>query len=200
MSSIANCDVGPNGLYQRADAMFEREKLLGSTERSIVVQTHLGHSIRNVIGPPVGEYDRRQFELLVARYGRYWERRKPPVGVYNCAGHVWASRRTAIYDETEWRVVLRDDGYRRVQLTELPLPEDLAVYIDSTNGEVLHVGRIVVMRPGLAEGSPPIPWVVSKWKDTSGEVVHNVHDVPYAGQGFSVSIEYWTDRPSAIPG
>lgn len=133
----------------------------------------------------------RNYKRLLSKHGR-WTPRRPPSGEYNCAGHVWASRRTCIYEESEYRKILDDDGYRRV--TE-PMPDDLAIYVDEAAG-ILHIGRIVELTPGIAEGSPRIPLVVSKWSDWTGEVCHLVTDHNFDNaQGFDVSVEYWTDRP-----
>jgi hypothetical protein len=111
---------------------------------------------------------------------------------------VWASRRTAILEEEDWRLILREDGYRRLSENEEPVPDDLAVYVDRSSGRAgfLHVARILEVRAGLAPDSDKIPWVVSKWDSVSGEALHHVHDVAYGRQGFEFRVEYWTDRPA----
>ena len=73
------------------NAMFEELRLLGSTEKSIVVQTRKGTPIDNLVEIEPGEAEGRRYRLLLEKYGRHWEERKPATGVYNCAGHVWAS-------------------------------------------------------------------------------------------------------------
>ncbi len=80
--------------------MFDEEILLGDTEPRILVQTSLGSSIRNAIAPEPGEVGRRKYERIRDRYGTNWTRRKPACGRYNCFGMAFASRRTAIYDES----------------------------------------------------------------------------------------------------
>jgi len=175
--------------------MFEEARLLGRTERSIIVQTRKGTNIRNLIEPEPGIQQRRIYEALLRKYGRNWKRRKPATGVYNCAGHVWASRRTALLEPMDWKVILEEDGYRQLADAEPPLPGDLAVYVDTVNTEILHVARVLEIREGVSAGSSTIPWVLSKWSSTSGEAMHLAHDVPYGNQGFSLKTEYWTDRP-----
>jgi hypothetical protein len=177
--------------------MFEREHLLGSTGGSIVVQTRRGRDVKNLIELEPGERERRKYELLLGRHGQHWVRRKPVTGVYNCAGHVWASRRTAILEGAFWGMVLEDDGYRRLGTGEQPMPGDLVIYRDSDSKiGFLHVGMILTLEAGIAVESPRIPWVLSKWDSTSGEVMHRSFDVPFDRRVFSVVTEYWTDRPA----
>jgi hypothetical protein len=174
--------------------MFEELRLLGPTERNIVVQTRKGTSIENVIEAEPGEPEQRRYQLLLKRIGQNWRERKPAAGVYNCAGHVWASRRTSILADDAWRTILQEDGYRRLSDTESPVAGDLVIYRDSTNQSFNHVGAILELCEGVALGSPRVPRVLSKWNSTSGEVIHLSRDVPYDLQ--SVTIEYWTDCPA----
>jgi hypothetical protein len=177
--------------------MFDELRLLGSTERRIVVQTRRGTSLRNLVELEPGFPERQKYQLLLKRYGGNWIERKPPTGAYNCAGHVWASRRTALLEEADWRTILEEDDYRRLGDAERPAPGDLVLYINTAAREILHVGMILELRPGIGPDSTKIPWILSKWNSTSGEVLHWVSDVPYNRQGFPVRIEYWTDRPAA---
>lgn len=172
--------------------MFEFQKLLGSNRRGIALQTKLGTDIPNQLGAELTAVAARRDELLVKRCGNQWQRRRPACGEYNCAGHVWACRRTGIFEPQAWTKILADDGYR---MTKHPQPDDLAVYFDQNN-EILHVGRIVELK-SIAIGSSPVPWVVSKWAIDTGEFVHNVNHHPYhdPALGFQVRIDYWTDRP-----
>jgi len=128
--------------------------------------------------------------LLLDKFGRNWKQRKPATGGYNCAGHVWASRRTAILEPEAWRLILMDDGYRRLPDSEEPSPGDLVLYVDRRDNGFLHVGEILELRESIGRRAP---WVLSKWNSTSGEVMHYVHDVPFRMQ-FDVRCEYWSDR------
>jgi hypothetical protein len=175
--------------------MLEELKLLGPTERSIVVQTRKGTPVENLIELEPGEPECRRYRLLLQRFGQNWKERKPACGVYNCAGHVWASRRTSILADEAWRIILREDGYRLLLDTETPIPGDLALYADEP-GELLHVGMILEVQKGFDDESPRMAWVLSKWNSTSGEVMHFAHDVPYGKQGIPFKIQYWTDRPA----
>jgi hypothetical protein len=171
--------------------MFELQRLQGSSAFKIALQTRRGRDIDNTVGPELTEAHRRQYAALLRVSGREWRERKPPAAGYNCFGHVWASRRTCIYEEVEWRKILEDDGYRQ---TNEPMPDDLVFYVERKCG-VMHVGRMIEEREGITQASDRIPWVVSKWSDWSGEVLHHIRDVPFEKQGFDVSIECWTDRP-----
>lgn len=171
--------------------MFELQRLQGPDEFKIALHTRWGRDIANTVGPELTDVHSRRYAALLHQSGRNWRERKPPSAGYNCAGHVWASRRTCIYEESEWRKILDDDGYRR---TDEPIPDDIVLYLERERG-VLHVGRILELREGITATSPRIPWVVSKWSDWGGEVFHHVSDVPFHTQGFDVRIEYWTDRP-----
>ena len=171
--------------------MFELQRLQGTPTPGIVLQTRLGTNIQNSLGLTISETHVRRFELLVRKYGDRWKQRRPPSGAYNCAGHIWASRRTCIYEPADWQRILADDGYR---LTMSPMADDIVIYSDQDQ-EILHIARVLELRPGIAEESPVIPWIVSKWNDWSGESFHFVYDHPLGQQGFDVSIAYWTDRP-----
>jgi hypothetical protein len=188
------------GIWRAANELelipvFEEARLLGPTERSIIVQTREGTNITNVIEPAPGNQQRQLYLALLQRYGSNWEERKRATGGYNCAGHIWASRRTALLDPEEWRVILREDGYRQLSNGELRAPGDLVLYIEQRTDEILHVARIVWLRQGVVPNAQRIPWVLSKWNSTSGEVLHSAYDVPYEDQKIPVRMEWWCDRP-----
>lgn len=178
-----------------AKTMFETARLLGSAERSIIVETHRGTRLANVIEPVPGHQQRQFYQALLKRYGENWRERKLATGVYNCAGHVWASRRTSLLEPGQWRLILDEDGYRRLDAPGEVFPGDLVIYADRTSSEILHVAQVLELRPGLRPEGPRIPWVLSKWDAKSGEVMHLAYDVPYEKQGIEFSIEWWTDRP-----
>jgi len=170
--------------------MFELQRLQEVAGAGIALQRRTGRDIRNVSGVELTERRLANYQLLLARYGQRWFQRRPPFGCYNCAGHVWASRRASIYEEADWRLILQDDGYRK---TDEPVADDLAIYVEKQLG-ILHIGRVLELRPGIAEGSQRVPWIVSKWSDVSGEVCHHLHDHPLRQSGFVISVEFWSDR------
>jgi hypothetical protein len=172
--------------------LFEFVHLLGSEKRSIGLQTRKGRDIPNEVGSEITASHRERFLLLVKPFADKWRIRKGPSAAYNCTGHVWASRRTNIYELTlAWSIIKVDDAYRQ---TLHPQPDDLAFYVDQ-DGELLHVARVVEIRKGVTEESEPIPWAVSKWADWTGEVFHSVYDHPFHGTFEGVTVQYWTDRP-----
>jgi hypothetical protein len=180
--------------------MFEELRLLGSTERSIVVQTRKGTCIENVVEVEPGETEQRRYRSLLNKFGQCWRERKGATGAYNCAGHVWTSRRTSILSPECWRIILKEDGYRTLRFSEMPVAGDLVLYASEEVGDYIHVGMIMEMRDGVSREAKKIPWVLSKWNSTSGEVMHYVHDVPYGKQGIRAEVEYWTDRPNESEG
>jgi len=184
--------------------MFDNLQLLSTSSPDIVLHTRTRRPIPNEIGcAPTEQHIRRFQALLKQGQPLGWEVRKPPTGGYNCAGHVWASRRTGIYEDLEQNVkyILQDDGYRligRENAYTLVLQGDLVLYWDSfQQGRLfLHVGMVSEMRDGVTRESPRLPWVLSKWDDVSGEVLHHFKNVPFPAGDFVV--EFWTDRPITV--
>jgi hypothetical protein len=181
--------------------MFERLRLLGSAERGIVLQTHKGREIENAIGAEPGPQELAKQARFIAPFQGRWKERKPPCGIYNCVGHVWASRRTAVYapgmeDKIDW--LLGDDGYRKLGEGEPVYPGDLALYWDAEPKvrSFLHVGMVTRLAEGISRESPLVPFVLSKWSDTSGEYEHNCYDHPYHQHTQRLVIEFWTERRS----
>jgi hypothetical protein len=179
--------------------MFESALLLGETERSIDLATAKGRSIKNLVEVhPPPPHSIKNYALLVSQSGAGWKERKPATGRYNCAGHVWASRRTSIFEVAEFNAIIDDDGYRRLGQNEPVLPGDIATYVDQDNrDEILHVGRVYFLAPGITSTSKPIPWIISKWNSTSGESLHSAYDVPYRKDFPNLGIFFLTDRPAA---
>lgn len=138
-------------------AVFEEVKIFRPSEPSIIVQTRQGTNIENLIEPEPGYQQRQFYRALIKKYGRNWQERKPATGGYNCAGHIWASRRTALLEPAEWRVILDEDGYRQLSNAESKEPGDLVLYLEQDTGEILHVARVLRLRCGVAPNAEPIP-------------------------------------------
>lgn len=177
--------------------MFELPHLAGSRERGIEVQTRLAARIPNSQALEPDSQSVAVFERLLEKHPN-WILRKRPCGIYNCAGHAWASRRTAIYEQKWYERILQDDGYRRIGVSEEPSHSDLAIYFILGSRQIMHVGIVTELRWVEHSGSSSsagqrIPWVLSKWNDASGEVLHHVNDVPFGEGNWEVS--FWTDRP-----
>lgn len=169
-------------------ATLDDLEFLGTPERSLRLDTRAGSPIQNAVAPdPPPPHAILKYERLREAHGRQWHRRKAPCGFYNCFGMVFASRRTAIYDETEIQRILREDGYREVSGLEA-VPGDVVFYRASWG--LLHAG--LVLEVSVPAGLPAVR-VLSKWDDASGEDYHGHIDHPY-GETLD-RIEFWTDRP-----
>jgi len=174
--------------------MFEELRLLGPTARSIVLHTHLSSPIKNEIALEPEDIDIRKYQYLLGKHPN-WHPRKPPCGVYNCVGHVWASRRTAVYESLDRQVlrILDDDGYQPLDWPGESLAlGDVVTYWDSAKNHkgFVHVGIVSQLR-FLTQGAQQVPWVLSKWDDVSGEVLHHYTDCPFSKE---IEAEFWTDR------
>jgi hypothetical protein len=176
--------------------MFEDLLFRGTPRREIVVETILGTRLRNFISPPADFHAQQRQASLVSRVGFGWSERKGATGGYNCAGMVWASRRTCLTEPEDWRIVLKEDGYRRIKQAEQPHVGDVAVYVSSTVKETIHLARVVEIRKLTAGGdtSAATPWLLSKWDNQFGESFHHPQNVHLNG-GETFELEYWTDRP-----
>ena len=92
-------------------------------------------------------------------------------------------------------MIFVDDGYRR---TQNPQPGDLIVYTDASAG-YLHVGLLLSSEALILDPNSKATEfrVLSKLNAWAGELLHLPNDLmPLwpASQGFSVLVEYWTDR------
>jgi hypothetical protein len=166
--------------------------VLGSTERSIVVETHKGRRLENSIALPPGQIEKRKYDLLRSRHPQ-WRQRTAACGVYNCFGHLFASRRTSIRDDTEVEKVLHDDGYRRLTPDERVAAGDIILYRNREDGRLLHAGQVCAILRLHSTGSGVIQ-VLSKWDDACGEDEHAIDDVPYESYGIEHVAERWTER------
>jgi hypothetical protein len=96
-----------------------------------------------------------------------------PVGpsrAYNCHGLTFGARRTGINSPSEINKILSDDGYRRLEFSEVVHPGDIAIYIKEA--EISHSGMVVWVT------ERQLPWILSKW-GIYHEVVHTPQDCPY---------------------
>ncbi|OPX20053.1 MAG: hypothetical protein BZ151_05910 [Desulfobacca sp. 4484_104] len=169
--------------------MLEMARLVGTPRKGIILQTRAGRNVENSQSCEPDVLTRERYDLLRRKYYS-WINRKPACGVYNCFGLVWASRRTAIYDESELSKILTDDGYRRLATEEQIQHGDVILY--RLDGNTLHAAMALELRQLQLESSK-MPWVLSKWGNVFGEDIHHFLDVPDDIR--ECSIEIWTDRP-----
>ena len=167
--------------------MFDNLKLLRTGPSKLALQTRKGHNIENEVALPPEAHQLRKYDALRQKHIRWWNRRGA-CGTYNCYGHIFAARRTAIYEDKEVTQILSDDGYARVSHAVVAIG-DVALYRAAYG--LVHAAQIVE----VGEADPmtrlrPI-WALSKWDDGCGEDCHLLSDVPFAYDG---EIEIWTDR------
>lgn len=169
----------------------------------IPLATHLGTSIPNETSGPVLKLSlgrQKSEEAFVNK----WDRLRTPTAGYNCFGHVFASRRTAIYSP-DIDQILFEDGYSRIDDPAAFRVDDIVVYYDSRGAT--HVARIVELRTGSLLDSPSqhsitIPWVQSKFDDVSGEYLHALEDYRWDIKPSEIKSRVYRPRgavPSRVP-
>ena len=180
--------------------MFEEEILLGVVERCIRLDTHLGTPIPNSIGPEPDEKARQFYERIRKKFGSRWINRKPATGVYNCFGMVFASRRTSILDNEVIRLILKEDGYRRLSTQTDLHTGDIVLYRDCERDDIYHVAMVTRWQPLVmpsdsvgAHSRTGACYVLSKWDRFCGEDEHHIEH--HCWVDADVQLEYWTDRP-----
>jgi len=177
--------------------VFGAIELGGTPAKGIVVQTRLGTPIENSQGPEP-DYQALRIADKLEQDHQDWEKRKPACGVYNCAGHIWASRRTSICESRDYDTILGEDGYRLLGAGESPKQGDITVYRLIDSKTILHVAMIMEARAGLGVlSSVRALYALSKWNPFCGEYMHKLEDVPLQPQFLrsEYALEYWTDRP-----
>lgn len=174
--------------------MFELARLAGHQEEGIALATRKNTPIKNAQAPAVPDYQSLQADDRRNRTNGNWVIRKGPTGIYNCYGHVFASRRTAIYEQSELERIFHEDDYRELGSQEAPRLGDLAVYYLAGATSISHVGFVAELKQlavgiGFAVVEPAV-WILSKWNDSASEVLHHVNDAPWP----DFEVRYWTDR------
>lgn len=170
--------------------MFGNVKILGTPPRGIKLQTRRGNDIANEIAPAPEIRHMRSFQDLLRKF-KSWEIRCESVGIYNCAGHVWGSRRTSIYDDSAYRLIISDDDYQKISVIDVR-PGDIVLYFDEEHREIYHVGMVVQLRDLIVGGNTKVPWVLSKLGDSMGEVIHSAYDIHLPN--YSPEPEFWSER------
>jgi hypothetical protein len=174
---------------------------LGETRWSIPLATHLRTDLENETSAPVLALPPRR-QRTEERYVSLWKQRRPPIAGYNCFGHVFANRRTALYN-LDVELVLAEDGFGRISGLESIVVGDIVIYSDETGPT--HAARVerlerleqVIVSPTEQGSNPPgpIPIVLSKFDDVSGEYEHPLEDYRW-DQG---QITYCVYRDRHVP-
>jgi hypothetical protein len=146
--------------------MLEMARLVGTPRQGIILQTRAGHDVANSQSCEPDATIRARYEGLRRKHFA-WLGRKPACGLYNCFGLVWASRRTAIYEESDISKILTDDGYRQLMADSELRPGDVVLY--RYPGNTLHAAMVVELK---SLDTSTIPWVLSKWGPVFGEDLH----------------------------
>ena len=105
---------------------------------------------------------------------------------YNCAGLVFANRRTCV-EPMCVPEILRRDGYRQIGIRQA-CRGDVVLY-RTPDDEVQHVGILIERNPDYSTGTWRMS-VLSQW-GLGGEFIHDLEDVPPL---FGEPTEAWTDR------
>jgi hypothetical protein len=170
--------------------MLEMARLVGTPPKEIILQTRAGNCVAN---NQACDPDARNLYIYNLLRGNHlaWVNRKLACGVYNCFGLVWASRRTAIYEERSVSQIIMEDGYRELRIEEQPQPGDVVVYLH-LSGEIRNTLHAAVILKLEQRGPGKVPLLLSKWNDSCGEDIHEIRDVPQSFGNYV--IEFWTDR------
>lgn len=124
---------------------------------------------------------RTRLDSFRRRFPSASPRNTRPTGIYNCHGRVFAASRTGIYETAALRLILRDDGYRRV-LAHQTQPGDIVLYVDES-GDIEHSAILITpARNNLTQ----LDQVVSKW----GNFLEYVHELPICPYDYA-AIEFW---------
>jgi hypothetical protein len=152
----------------------------------ILLSTRLGTPVANLQGAEIDPRRRPFLRQALRAYGSL-ELRSPETGQYNCHGLVFASRRTRIVESSLVELILREDGYRRID-EDQAMEGDLVIY--RNEDEIMHTA-VVTEVGNLGPGRPRLVLkVLSKWGDHA-EYFHHPANVPnYFGER-----EVWTERP-----
>ena len=143
---------------------------------ALALQTRERKDIENSYdrrGPTAGE--QLHVDHLIAEYSESVARTRTPSAQYDCHGLTFADRRTGICPSDVVRQILLQDGYRKVELSDV-LPGDAVIYIGQ-DGEVEHSGVVVELRRSLS-GAVVDTVVVSKWGGAH-EAMHPSRHCPW---------------------
>jgi hypothetical protein len=142
----------------------------------IIVQTRAGTRIRVSQASTLQATFRAGDKIEHGKHPNAVPRTQEISGFFNCHGLVFASRRAAIDEVDQMPMILKEDGYTKVPVTDI-LPGDVAIYYDLTNGDALH-SAVVVDCP---QNHAAAVMVVSKW-GYGREYRHALNDCPYQGR------------------
>jgi len=144
-------------------------------KQALSVQTRLANDIENEFNPTPPHFrDRAVCEKHKADFPNAMPRTESPTYGYNCHGLTFAARRTQVWSSTDIQHILREDGYKEVQLRDA-LPGDVAIYRSRETAEIEH-SAVVIQKATTGDFKGPL--VISKWGPCQ-EFIHFYLECPY---------------------
>ena len=168
--------------------------------KKLTIETKTGIPIPNEQAEDIVSGDKRFYcDKLWTKYldaCPSWKRRRPSTPLYNCAGLVFAHRRTGIYDSEWYERLLDEEGYREIP-RDKSLPGDIVAYRNDKK-EILHFALVYASSPGIQFGEVHQVLAISKWDSRTGEFLHKVDESPFTVKNAQEkgSPFFYTDRPN----
>ena len=139
----------------------------------ITVQTRDGYDIENCQCELILPKDIKDCKELQKKYSEAIYR-TGLIPIYNCHGFVFASRRTAINNNSDIIKILKDDKYIIIEDVSNVIPGDIVIYKDRRSGDIEH-SAVVIEKPNELMQAK----VISKW-GKAFEVIHFINNCPYS--------------------
>ena len=136
---------------------------------AIRLETSKGRGIDNWQGREISSFH-LNWSRELPKHFPYATRRTEPSPFYNCHGLVFGCRRTSIEKRAAINLILNDDNYVEIPMTEV-LPGDIVIYY-SEQGDPNHSGVVLEYKAPLV-----LPIIFSKWGN-AGEHIHALRDCP----------------------
>jgi len=125
MQSYFDNDLLANQMLSRKNCRGAKMSIITNAssivENSINLCTRKNTPIDNVQCFGISQFNLNQISSMRARIGEDKIRAKES-GVYNCHGLVFASRRAVIEDPNLIRVIIKEDGYKRIEISNVSTP------------------------------------------------------------------------------
>lgn len=166
-----------------------RPILLGE-DGELALETRTGKPIPNIQKlPQAPEAIRAAVDMFTRNYPGI--RVRSLSSTYNCAGLVFATRRTGI-EMVHLPLIMTEDGYKKVLKPSEVRVCDIVIYRKEPDGPIRHIGIVVELAFDIENATPRFQ-IVSQW-GYNGEYLHEESEVPTVHYGSHR--EYWTERES----
>lgn len=168
---------------------YQDKLLVGTPTWQIELATQIGTHINNETSVPTISVPLRR-QRMEDEFRNTFHPVRPPIYGYNCFGHIFASRRTAIY-KPDINLILREDGFGLIS-EDQAAAADVVIYSDSAGP--VHVGRITrITRTDRAQHVH----VLSKFDDCSGEYEHEIQDRRWDQNPLQLTWKIYRERHQA---